>query len=301
MQTTTRHIAALTVVLCSSTAATVSAQDLSREEIQEFQRLSAEGAELYAAKDFEGSIARLQQAQEIYAHPDLQYNIGRAQLQLERCRAARATFDAYLQRDGLSEEATAAAQEQLELATTCKEDGTVVLACTDGAIVSLDGESVACGEPIVRKEGVYSLSATAPEYEQYSTNVTIEPGGSTEVQVELVRETVEAPAPQPAAPTWQRPVGYAAVGTGGALILGGLILDASSSGRADKLAEAADPAEVDRLSRGAKTARAVTLTMYIGGVVAAGTGAVLLLTAPSNDVQAAVLVRPSGLAFRLDW
>ena len=108
---------------------TASAQDLSRQEIRAFKELAREGAELYEAEKFEEAVAKLKEAQAIYDHPDLAYNLGRAHSKLGRCAEARAAFTDFLGRDDISEETEAKARKSLADLESCREPGTVEIAC----------------------------------------------------------------------------------------------------------------------------------------------------------------------------
>ncbi len=267
-------------------AAPVFAQDLSPEEIEEFQRLMSEGAEAYSAREYEKSIELLQKAQAIYDHPDLVYNIGRAYTRLRRCSDARRAFITYLQRPEITKEDDEKARTNLEELSECVTPARLTVTCEPAeASVSVDGEERgSCPIELEVEPGDHLIAVTASDHRPFEERRSAGEGDEVAVDVRLEPLSV-APVESPDEPprrdgAWRPIVGWTAIGVGAAAIGTGLVVDSSSIGRSAAIRDAADEGDegtVQLLERRARTARAASVALYVGGAVAAITGGVLVI------------------------
>jgi hypothetical protein len=232
----------------------------------------------------------LQEAREIYDHPDLTYNIGRAYTRLRRCDEARRAFITYLQRPEITKADDEKARQNLKELSSCVPPARLAVECSpETAMVSVDGEpSKACPTEFeVEPDEQHRIVVTAREYETAEETRTPASGETVAVEIELQKPEKEIPPPtEPAGDgSWKPIVGWSAIGAGAAMLIGGVVLDSTSSGRAQRLQQAAadgDDSRVQELEKGGRTARAATIGLYIGGLVAAATGTALVIWASSG-------------------
>lgn len=263
------------------------------------QRLVAESRQLYENGDYQGSLDRLREARAIVDHPDIAYNIARSLQKLSRCRDAREAYEAYMNRDDVSEQDVAQARAQLAQMEACREEVDVAFACNVPATLSVDGGTeFSCGESRTLEEGTYFVQARAEGYETASNRFTVDASANVPVEIRLTPVAEDEVQPTATA-DWQRPVAYGAIGTGGALLVSGLVIDVRSAGRAKRMEEAAadgDEQRWQKLRDGAPGAKTATLVLYGSGVVLGAVGATLLVLSGNGDAsQARVQVGPAGI------
>jgi tetratricopeptide (TPR) repeat protein len=120
------------------------------------------------------------------------------------------------------------------------------------------------------------------------------------------REATPAPPEAPAGPNATTVLGWAALGTGAALLTAAIIIDAGVLGttiddfHASRLS---GDGEALALSERIDTLQVVALVGYVGGAALASTGAaLLLLTPPEASARSATLLpAPAGMALRVRW
>lgn len=285
-------------------ASPATAQDLSADEVETFQKLMAQGSQAYADGEYERSISSLREAQKLYDHPDLVYNIGRAYTRLRRCSEARRAFITYLQRPEITEEDDRKARKNLQELTECVEPARLTIECTprDASVAVDDGQkSDTCPAQFEVEPGEHQITVSAAEHRPASRTTVLKEGESAALQIALEREAddpteVVSSRKESSDGSWRPVAGWSAIGGGAAMLVTGLVLDSTSSARGARLREAAedeDEATVDTLERRARTIRAATIALYAGGLVAAATGSALVIwgsSGPDGDASAGATV-----------
>lgn len=288
LTTLTRLVVLLAFALLPSALV---AQELSRADAERFQQLMQSGAEAYQREDYQRSIELLEAARAIYDHPDLTYNIARAWTHLNRCSKARGLYEAYVGREDIGPEDVEKARQMLaELDSGCVSRGTLRIECTvPQTAVSIDGgQPQACPVAVEVQTGSHQIMARAPQHLPATQRAEVLEAEVTPVTITLEREAPPEP-PSAAGPNWPL-IGWVTAGAGGALLVTGLILDASSVGRLRALEEASengDVAEVERLRSGASRSKAATIVLYTGGIVAIGAGTYMALFLGSDETATA--------------
>ncbi len=292
-------ILAITLLLATLAARVAQAQELTEQQIEEFQALVTRAAEQYEAGEFVATLATLHEARAIYDHPELVYNEGRALMQLDRCEDARLAFERYIGRSDVDEDDVAAARGQLEELGTCESSWTATFYCSEPAKLEVAGRQLACDSSIELEEG--SWTVTARTQDGRNRSVDFELDADQTISIELPR-LVRAPRVE-RGPTGHAAFGWGAIGAGAVLLGTGLALDATSLRRAERLREAAaagDGAEVDALARRARTNRALSITAYALSAVSVGAGVYLVLL--ERRIRFAIGGSPPGaLNVRITW
>lgn len=176
-----------------------------------------------------------------------------------------------------------------------------------GLVVKRNGEAVdeaAYGLAIAVDPGKIAIDASAPDHKPFAQSVDIAPQASVTVEIPLLEN---APPPEPQhdlvgirtqqRSSWQKPVGMIGVGVGAAvLVTGGIFGLVASSKWSNAFTEGCSHSNnvcttqqgLDD-SHSANTFATLSNVFVIGGLVVAGAGAVLWITAPKvhDDAPAA--------------
>jgi hypothetical protein len=200
------------------------------------------------------------------------------------------------------------------------------VAAIDGLAIAHDAVAMGredWGKFVPVDVGKHDVTASAPGHDSFRKRFEItKDGQSVTVKVEFATaKAVQPNAPKPTASlvdkpdgerSWQMPLGIAALAVGGAgivlgAVMGGLAISRKNAsneegGCNDDAAEDADvcskPEGVELREEGMTFGNVSTGAFVAGAVLAAG-GVVLMVTAPSDDVEASALelrVSPGGMS-----
>jgi hypothetical protein len=171
----------------------------------------------------------------------------------------------------------------------------------NGLVVKRNGELVddaAYGLSIAVDPGNVAIEASAPDHNPWTQSVSVEPQASVTVEIPLLENAPPPPPvpmpldrPNPPHSTWQKPVGMIGVGVGAAvLVTGGIFGLVASSKWGSAFSEGCSHANnVCNTQQGfddshsANTFATLSNVFVIGGIVVAGAGAVLWITAPKES------------------
>lgn len=238
--------------------------------------------------------------------------------------AAMAKAAGQADREKVAHDKEAALEPKLtRLRITLKPGATGVAVKRDGAPVS--PAILGTGVPV--DPGKHVVSASAPGKDPWEASVTVDqPGQVVTVEVPPLAEKKAAPAtpppaiaplappaaPPPDAPaprSWQRPVGFTAIGLGAVgLGLGTAFgfmaksaqTTSNTSGNCDAQTNICNQAGVDQRAGAVNKGNAGTGLFIAGAVLAAG-GVVLVATAPSHPAKAALTVGPGSVSVRASF
>jgi hypothetical protein len=174
-----------------------------------------------------------------------------------------------------------------------------------GEVVKRNGEAIddaALGLAIAVDPGKVVLEATAPDHKPWTQTVDVAPQAATNIEIPALENAPPLVTPPPPAEeahsNWQKPVGIAGVGVGAAVIVtGGIFGLVASSKWSSAFSEGCNHSNnICTTQQGfddshsANTFATLSNIFIIGGVVVAGAGAVLWITAPKtshNEITAA--------------
>lgn len=321
-----RTIASTALVVClgASTGAS-SAWAQSAADKATARALAEEAQDALEAKDYKKALDKFARANALYPAPTLALGFTRAQVGMGQLVAASENYNKII-REGASADAPAAfkkavATAKKELRALEKRIPKAVIVVkgpesTDGVEVKLDGEafpSAALGVKRPVDPGSHELVATAPGFGQGTKTFEVAEGKTVDVEIVLTEsadgggavagggaalgtDQPDSPPDQPDQPDqpddagggdWMTPVGFVALGLGGAgLILGG-VTGALAIGKRGELTDNCDgnscsPAQRDTLDSYRLMGTLSTVGFIAGGVLAAG-GVTLLILAPSDS------------------
>ncbi len=209
----------------------------------------------------------------------------------------------------------------------------VVVAGSASGEVMVDGEAAGTltdgRAELLLKRGKHEIRVKAEGFEDSTGTVTVKPAGRTELTVQPV--PLEGTAASAAAgdhgtakpggkTSTRKLLGYAGIGVGGALIVGGFysmlkvssiqndeafdayrrgfpagvdVCDSADSGKLSEVPSAASPAEASDQCSSARTFGTLQWVFFPVGLVAAGAGTYLLVTDDPKKEQARLVVVPS--------
>ncbi len=166
-----------------------------------------------------------------------------------------------------------------------------------GVEIFVNGESVGTtlvGTPLERDPGTYRIRAQTAHAEPVEQIVPLSAGDNPHVTLRLTRkELVEPPREVVDTGKTRRTIGWALVGAGGAALVGGgvtFLIRNGAKGDVDDqcpLHENCDPSLRDTVDRG-KTMTTLTNILVPAGVVLAGAGVALVLTAKKPTASASL-------------
>jgi hypothetical protein len=160
-----------------------------------------------------------------------------------------------------------------------------------GTTVTLDGtviEAGVLGTPVAVDPGEHTVSATAPGRQRWETKVTLRESETRAFTVPaLVSTAPPAPPPPPPRLGWKRPVGIAVTGVGAVLLgvgvgFGARAISLGSQAGNDCPNQLCSPAGLQAVSTGRTAAGVSNGTLAVGGVLAAGGVALLVLSVFSS-------------------
>jgi hypothetical protein len=279
------------------------AQALTDEEKAELKALATEGSEAYREGRFLDAAAAFEKAEAISKDPRVQYNLARALEEAGHCSAAKSWYEQLANDKDAQKVVLEKSRDKIENGLTCTPRGNVVFACeTPGATVELGGESVVCGEPVRLEVTTYSWRATAAGYVPDAGSVTPVEAETVNVVVALQpQSTVDGGS------NWKLFTGIAMLGAGAGAMAVGVVSDSTSNARSERIIDAIEDGDRDRLARlqdDAQSARVTTLILYSAGAALAVGGGVLLaldLMESEEDVQVTPMVSTDGAGVQARW
>jgi hypothetical protein len=179
-----------------------------------------------------------------------------------------------------------------------------------GEIVTRNNAAIddaALGLAIAVDPGKVVLEATAPNHKVWTQTVVVAPQASTNIEIPALEDAPPQPLPDQELgrtpvehSSWQKPVGMIGVGVGAAvLVTGGIFGLVASSKWSSAFSEGCSHgSNVCTTQQGfddshsANTFATLANVFVIGGVVVAGAGAVLWITAPKSSSSPTVGVSP---------
>jgi hypothetical protein len=291
------------------------AADYTEEQLQTFKQNLAAGTEAFNNKNFDTALAKYKTARSAIDEPRLTYRIALTLEKLNRCRDARASYAAFLEKTDsdskLSSQRSSAKQSLQTLQQRCPPTGTLSIRCEPShASVTVAGETSTCPATASLPEGKYTIEASADDYQSASATVTVTADQTTTTKIVMTPMPGETDGPNRAA--WRTYGPWIAIGTGAILVGTGVATDASAVSRADDLEQArrnGNAARIDSLRQEAQAARTRTWALYGSGLAVAAGGAIWYIVdrpAPetSDDTSRVNLrprVSPASLGLQLTW
>lgn len=194
IQCSPRRTAVLLVALSLAGATPAArAADGARERAN---ALFQSGRKLYAGGDYSGALDRFQRARALYPSYKLELSIGYALEALERLPEAAVHFELFLNQASGSASAKLVDRIRAKMQKLQRLLASVAVQCdTPDATVAVDGAPVGrapLGHRIYLPPGAYRLSVKKAGYIAFSREVSLNPGETARLSVELVPE---APPP----------------------------------------------------------------------------------------------------------
>ena len=295
----TRRLTALSLLLLFSAPGLLSAQ--SAEDAARFERLLVDGRAHMDAQRYEEARHAFLAAEEIFQHPALSLRIAQAEVSSGRCTSAAARHGALRDAGNLPPENAAELDALADDLRRCVPLGRLHVSCSPGdARLSLDDAShdvgaPACGEETTLPAGAYTLTASHPDMAPRTESIEIREDQRTELTLSLSPAEI-TPPPSPMA--WRGPVGWAALGTGAALLTAGLAVDAGAPARQEEIrlaAEAGDFRRVQNLEQEATRRRLHSGILLGTGIGVAAGGGLILWQHSRRDTSLALTPSLDGL------
>lgn len=270
-------IAALVMVSLMSNAA---AQDVSEEQLEDFERYVAEASQLIDEGDFREGIDRFDRAREIIDHPRLSVAVADAYLEWNRCSQARDRYRQLLDRDDLGEERRDAVETGLAEATDdCTQMADLQIECSPTETTlrieeAADGPELDCPFDGDVQTGDIEIKAEAPDHVATVETVHVDADGPNRHNIDLMHVDDDSDLDWAPVATW------GTIGVGSALLAGGLVSDYRTGRRIEAAAEARDDGDYERLDElesDADSARTRTAVLYGTGGLLVATGVTLQL------------------------
>jgi hypothetical protein len=310
-------------------AAPQAAQAQTKAEVGAARALFQSAVADEGAKRFEVALEKFRRVQAVKDTTNVRYRIAACLEALGKLRDAVTAYDAAIQlgeTEAKSGDTVKAARERIVELKKRMPALTITLSekAPSDAEVEIDNEKVAStavGAPIFLDPGVHEVSGTAPETPPFHTSLTLAEGAHVSLVVRLERPPPLAKPPEVVPPvvipshhdvrepvpvvtdgSGRRTWGFIGLGTGGVLLVGsGVVLllrhndiatlnDACKGGVCPKSREG----ELTSVRSRAVTEGPVAAVFAGAGVVAAGLGAYLLLTADEPKPAAASTPVVSG-------
>lgn len=262
---------------------------------QDARALFVRGSTAYDNGDYEGAVAAWVEAYELDPRPLLQYNLAQAYERLNRLEEAAAAYELFIggaPDDGRIAQARA---RMLSLQERLAATGILFQGGPDGAVLLVDGEDrgrLPRPDPLRVSPGSHQILIQAEGFADFTSAVAVNAGQTLELEVAMTASAAVDGGgnSEPAASGGISPIGIGVLAGGGALLVGGVVTGVLALGAADS-AEFNDDGDADS----ARTLALVTDILVPVGVVAVGTGVVLMLVldgGSDDDASAAVEVLP---------
>lgn len=158
---------------------------LDEPALDRYNALGDQALERYGQKDYSGAVEAILELREICSEdPRLEYNLARAFHRAGNCNMARFWYEEVLARDESSygelvkEEKRVALTSITELEQVCVNSTRIVLLCAEPDEVTLtlgDAFTGKCPGGARVDAGTYTLTATRPGFQDYTTQVELQP------------------------------------------------------------------------------------------------------------------------------
>ncbi len=292
------------LLLFSATAAIPAyAQDLSDEELQQFEDHVRQATAAMDRGDYRGAISGWESAMELVDHPRIRIQLAMAHAKYEDCAPAHEVASNLPDHDQLDEEVQRDHQRLEALLEECPDTGEVYFECTPAELtIEVDDGDVPCGEWVELPEGDHAVSASQPGFESDSYRITVAAGQRTREPVTLESAAADA--------TSNRAL-YAGMGTTalGVVFMGFAVgQEFGAAGRAEEMMQARDDADYARMEDlrddAASSARRATVGYVVGTTfIAAGSLVMWYASTGSDDTDtsAAIGVGAGTIELRLTF
>ncbi len=303
--------------------ATVHAQSPSAGE------LFKQGRALIKQGKYAEACDKFQKSQELDPQLGTLFNIAQCDEKIGKLATALAAYREVVAKDSNAQRRALAAEYQSKLEPRVPKIVVQIAKPPPSLVVTLDtptgGKPIDPNLPIEVDMGDYSVVARADGYREMSTKVTVAKEGETTTvplalalvhgndTVSVAAEPHQPPPPrdEPAPAHSSRAMyGKIALGVGGAAVIGGVITGVlANSAWSDAKAVCGGTTcptqmQVDQANQHVSDARSygsLSTILFVGGVVVAGAGVALWLTAPSDEhaVHVSAMSTGSATAFTL--
>lgn len=331
-----RSSTAITLVLALSTCLSISTPALAVDSTERSaaRQLAQQGVEAYQAEDYEKALDRLERAYEILPTPALALWTARA---LEKVGRWVEASELYLQATRIAIDRqgdTQVQEESRKEATTARErlikriptlvvevqgaTGEVEVqvgkrtigAALIGADLPSDPGSV---HIVARADGrTIERDVTLAEGERKTVTLAFDgapSATSTEKEARPAPSAATTATPQDASPrsgSWQKPVGWIAIGLGAASIGVGAGFGLDAMAKRDESASDCDENDVcgttgTNLRNAGMTSAAISTATFAAGAALAAGGVVLLLTAPRKETTSSLHLVPTFGGAGVSW
>lgn len=275
------RLASIVLVLSLAVPSLASAQD-ARELFQQ-------GSTAYENGDYPAAIEAWDAAYALDPRPLLQYNLAQAHERLNNLEAAVEAYQGFIEGAGADPRVAQARARMLSLQERLAATGILVRGGPEGAVLLVDGEDrgrLPRPDALRLSPGSHRVVVQAEGFADFTSTVAVNAGQTLELDVEMGSGGSGASRSSGGV----SPVGIGVLAAGGALIVagavtGGLAVSAAGS------AEFNDDGDADS----ARSLALATDVLIPLGVVAAGTGVVLMFVLRDDgedDASAAVQVLP---------
>jgi hypothetical protein len=278
-------------------------------EMEAGRRLFAEGMTAENAGHCPEALEKYRQVQAVKDTANIRFRIGACSEATGQLRAAVRAYDGAIRLgrgDPQAKDVTDEATKRIE--ALAPKMGRLRVKRPDGASVQIDNEPVAdadLAEPLWMDPGMHGVTATSSGKKPFHMDVAVKE--KTETNVEIAMEP-DVPPPPPVEPSSvPKIIGWSLVGLGGVLAIGGVISIVVRETSIGTITGACNPTcalarqmELQSTRDRALVAGPLAGALFVGGGVAAATGAILLFVAPKKTTGLVPVVGPafSGLAYR---
>jgi hypothetical protein len=212
------------------------AQDLSDEQLEEFEQFVDDAIESFQSEEYVDAIGLFESARSLHDEPTLLYNIARSYQFLERCLEARKAYVSYLIRDDISNTDRKNAGLRIQELESCVELGELVITCSpiQSSVKIDDLPAEDC--PVRTRIGVgfHSVQVAADGYQVRHRAIAVEAGRTSKLVIELSSEEIGQSGGFSSLES-RSLVRYGALGLGGALLIWAIVVDSSSVDRVQNL------------------------------------------------------------------
>ena len=287
----------------------------SAEVLKEAGERYARGLTLYGDGEFLLALVEFERAYQLSNNYKVLYNIGQVRIQLARYAKAKEALEEYLKAGGTSLSAERTQAVNKDLATLAERTASLnVMTSEVGADISLDGKVIGTSPltaPLIVDAGEHNLVLHKVGFYDAAQSFTLAGHDQLELKVELkpipvamqpklgeVRTDV-APSKPSRTAMWAT---WAATGTLAATagVVGYFGISKANELESMRTESPADPAELDKAKKSARTLLAISDVAAGLAVVTGGVALYLTLSHPSEKPAPSVAlgIAPNGLRLR---
>jgi hypothetical protein len=280
------------------------------------RELAKEAQKALEAKDYGAAVDKFTRAEKLFHAPTLVLGRARAYVGLEKYVEAMESYNAVIREklpNGASDAFTQAkvdAAKEIEGLDAKIAWVTLTVNGPSSPEVSLDGTAVPEASLGVRRAlnpGDHELTGGGEGFGDGSVRFSVGAGEEKDVVLELEPSTATVPPPPPGGDDGGNGLytilGWTGVGVGGAGILVGAITGSLAWVKRNEVVSECDdesrcpPEQTDNIKSFQVMGNVSTVSFVVGGVFAAG-GTLLLILAPSDDVEAEIGLGRVGVTVR---